>query len=108
MPVSSTAQRHLTYDSASVPKSEIVLLLERQGFRIRGRRADCIHCEGHSRLTVSFSDEVAYCLRCHWTANIRTLSHKLGISFAPRLRRTAKRADWRRDSPRGWSSASAL
>jgi hypothetical protein len=58
-------------------------LLERVGFRIRGRRADCIHCEGHSRLTVSFNDEVAFCHRCKWTRNVRTLSRELGLPVAP-------------------------
>lgn len=57
-------------------------LLERAGFRVRGRRADCIHCDGHSRLTVSFTAEVAFCHRCHWTANVRTLSRELGVPIA--------------------------
>jgi hypothetical protein len=61
-------------------------LLERAGFHIRGRRADCPHCEGHSRLTVSFNDAVAYCHRCQWTANIRTLSRELGLPVGPLTR----------------------
>lgn len=56
-------------------------LLERAGFRLRGRnRADCIHCSGRARLTVSFTDEVAYCHRCAWKANTVTLAKELGIS----------------------------
>lgn len=58
-------------------------LLDRAGFRIRGRRADCPHCEGQSRLTVSFTDEVAFCHRCKWTRNLRTLSRELGVAVAP-------------------------
>jgi hypothetical protein len=54
-------------------------LLERAGFRIRGRRADCRRCEGGSRLTVSFNDEVAFCHRCAWKANIRMLARELGL-----------------------------
>jgi len=55
-------------------------MLERAGHRIRGRRADCIRCEGHSRLTVSFNNEVAYCHRCQWTANVRTLARSIGVN----------------------------
>jgi hypothetical protein len=54
-------------------------LLERAGFRIRGRRADCIHCVGHARGTVSFTSAVAYCHRCQWRANIVTLARELGL-----------------------------
>jgi hypothetical protein len=55
-------------------------LLERAGFVIRGAtRADCIHCEGHSRGTVAFNADVAYCHRCKWTANIVTLARELGL-----------------------------
>jgi hypothetical protein len=35
-------------------------LLEQAGFRVRGNRANCVHCEGTSRLTVAFNDSVAY------------------------------------------------
>lgn len=59
---------------------EMRLLLETAGFRVRGAtRADCVHCEGQSRGTVAFSAEVAYCHRCKWTANTRTLACKLGL-----------------------------
>ncbi|MCL5287746.1 MAG: hypothetical protein M1453_07100 [Acidobacteria bacterium] len=55
-------------------------LLERAGFRLRGtKRADCAHCPGHSRGTVSFTGEVAYCHRCHWTANAVTLARQVGV-----------------------------
>jgi hypothetical protein len=60
-------------------------LLERAGFRIRSaRRADCIHCEGHSRGTVAFTLEVAYCHRCKWTANALTLARALGLLYGDR------------------------
>ena len=68
-------------------------LLERAGFRIRGRRADCPNCEGHSRLTVSFTNEVAYCHRCHWTANVRALSRALGARFIPETREAREKRD---------------
>jgi len=58
-------------------------LLERNGFRIRGSRADCIHCEGGSRGTVSFSAEVAFCHRCKWTANAAQLAGAFGEGAPP-------------------------
>jgi hypothetical protein len=61
----------------------IVALLERSGFRIRGKRADCPHCQGHSRLTVAFTDEVFYCHRCGRAGNIRTLARALGLQVVP-------------------------
>ncbi|MBI3483848.1 MAG: hypothetical protein HY012_01670 [Acidobacteria bacterium] len=55
-------------------------LLERAGFRLRGaKRADCAYCSGSSRGTVSFTEEVAYCHRCHWTANVVTLARQTGL-----------------------------
>jgi hypothetical protein len=55
-------------------------LLEQAGFRVRsGTRADCIHCEGHLRATVSFTDEVAFCHRCKWRANSLFLARQLGL-----------------------------
>jgi hypothetical protein len=62
-------------------------LLEHAGFRIRSaKRADCAHCSGSSRGTVSYTDEVAYCHRCHWTANEVTLARQLGVAGALRPR----------------------
>ena len=58
-------------------------LLESAGFRVSGRRATCIHCEGSARLTVSLTDEVAFCHRCKWTANKTTLSRKIGKEVTP-------------------------
>ena len=75
------------------PASNFSHLLERAGFRIRGRRADCPNCEGHSRLTVSFTDEVAYCHRCHWTANVRTLSRALCVPIVPETREARQKRD---------------
>jgi hypothetical protein len=58
---------------------ELASLLEQAGFRLRGRRAECIHCQGRSRWTVSFTPEVAFCHRCKWTANVVTLARELGL-----------------------------
>jgi hypothetical protein len=45
-------------------------LLAAGGFRLRtGTRADCAHCRGNSRGTVSYNAEVAHCFRCGWSAN---------------------------------------
>jgi hypothetical protein len=81
----------LTCDSAPVPS--LAELLERAGFHVKGRRADCIHCEGSSRLTVAFNDEVAFCHRCKWTRNIRTLSRDLGLPLAPIAREALARRE---------------
>jgi hypothetical protein len=55
-------------------------LLERAGFRLRRRnRADCIHCPGRSRGTVSFNSEVAHCFRCGWKANTYIMARDLGL-----------------------------
>jgi hypothetical protein len=66
-------------------------LLERAGFRVRGRRADCIHCDGHSRLTVSFNDEVYCCHRCGRAGNARTLARELGLPVAAETREARER-----------------
>ena len=58
-------------------------LLEQAGFRVRGNRANCVHCEGTSRFTVAFTDSVAFCHRCKWTANARSLGANLGRTVAP-------------------------
>jgi hypothetical protein len=59
---------------------EMYSLLKQAGFKIRRRgRADCIHCEGHSRGTVSFNDELTHCFRCQWKANSFTLARELGL-----------------------------
>jgi len=66
-------------------------LLERAGFRLRGRRAQCIHCEGRSCWTVSFTPEVAFCHRCGWKANVITLARELGLLTGnPELLREAR------------------
>jgi len=66
-----------------IPETAFADLLERAGFQVRGRRAGCPYCEGHSRLTVSFTDEVFYCHRCHRSGNGRTLARELGLPLAP-------------------------
>jgi hypothetical protein len=55
-------------------------LLERAGFGIRSaKRADCAHCTGRSRGTVSYTERVAYCHRCGWRANDVRLARELGL-----------------------------
>jgi hypothetical protein len=72
-------------------------LLEAAGFRVCGAtRADCIHCEGHSRGTVAFTTEVAYCHRCKWTANALTLARELGLLRGSPQAASAFREDARR------------
>jgi len=64
----------------SLETLQLPSLLEKAGFRLRGRRAECIHCQGHSHWTVSFTPEVAFCHRCKWTANVVMLARELGFS----------------------------
>lgn len=67
----------------NVGRFEMRFLLEAAGFRVRGAtRADCAHCEGHSRGTVAFTVEVAFCHRCQWRANALTLARELGLLSA--------------------------
>jgi hypothetical protein len=61
-------------------------LLELAGFQLRGNRADCLHCEGRSRWTISFNSEVCFCHRCHFKANVITLARELGLFDNPELR----------------------
>ena len=58
-------------------------LLERSGYRVRGKRADC-RCNGSTRLTITFTDEVAFCHRCHWTANATQLARAQGLAVQQR------------------------
>lgn len=72
-------------------------LLERAGFPLRGAtRADCIHCRGCSRGTVSFTGELAYCHRCKWRANTATLARELGLLDANPAAAAAQRDEARR------------
>jgi hypothetical protein len=73
-------------------------LLEQAGFVMLGAtRANCIHCQGHSRGTVAFTSEVAFCHRCKWTANIVTLAKDAGVlhensPVATGIRESARRS----------------
>jgi hypothetical protein len=69
--------------SAALAAHSLHSLLDAAGYRIRGRRADCRHCDGHSRLTVSFNDECFYCHRCGRGGNARTLARDLGKPLPP-------------------------
>lgn len=96
-------------------------VLEQAGFRLRSAtRADCVHCEGHSRGTVSFTDEVAFCHRCKWRANTLILAREFDLlhdnpqatsAFREEARRRARLdaeikrfEDWREDRIRGVSN----
>ena len=64
----------------STPLFSMSGLLRDAGFVLRGAsRADCAHCHGHSRGTVVFSSEVAFCHRCKWRANIVMLAREAGL-----------------------------
>jgi hypothetical protein len=67
----------------TLPLSE---LLDLAGFRVHGRRADCIHCDGRARFTVAFNDEAYFCHRCKRGGNARTLARGLGMTLAPETR----------------------
>lgn len=55
-------------------------LLRSSGFRIRNsKRADCVHCTGKARGTVSYNTDVAHCFRCGWATNTVTLARTLGL-----------------------------
>jgi hypothetical protein len=70
------------------PSVQFADLLVQAGFRIRGRRADCPHCGGQGRTTgtVAFTPQVAFCHRCKWTRNFRTLSRDLGVTVKTQSR----------------------
>lgn len=76
--------------SVCIPEAEkqVLAILERAGYRIHGSRANCPHCTGHSRLTVSFTtDGLYYCHRCSRGGHVCQLSRAQGISLpAPRVR----------------------
>lgn len=72
-------------------------LLERAGFRLRGRtRADCIHCSGHATATVAFTSELAYCHRCAWKSNTIALARELGLIATDPESRRLRREEARR------------
>ena len=64
-------------------------ILTAAGYKIRGRRAGCPHCSGHSKLTVSFTDDGRfYCHRCATGGTICGLARSRGFSLPPaRIRR---------------------
>jgi hypothetical protein len=81
------------------------VILEREGFEIRGRRATCPYCgPQHTRrsLTVAIHGELFFCHRCHRGGSVRTLGRKQGIALpAPRVRL----ADRPKAEFRAWLSA---
>ena len=65
----------------------VAAILGRFGFRVKGTRADCPFCEGHSRLTVAIRGELYFCHRCHRGGTVRQLARRQGIKLPPpRLR----------------------
>jgi hypothetical protein len=76
-------------------------LLERAGFRVAGKRADCGKCAGGSRRTVSFTHEVAHCHRCQWSGNRITLARELGLLSDPRTRQSLRREQEQRERIEG-------
>jgi hypothetical protein len=93
----TTGQSKTTFDVPSI--------LERSGFRIRCRRADCPFCEGHSRLTVAIRSELYFCHRCHRGGSVRSLARRQGLSLpAPRI----KKANLPKARFRAWLSAKMI
>jgi hypothetical protein len=78
-------------DSAPIPS--LAELLERAGFHVKGRRADCVFCDGSSRLTVSFTNEVWHCFRCGRKGDVRTLARELGLALEPIARQILERRE---------------
>ena len=62
---------------------------------VRGNRADCIHCEGNSRLTVSIREETYYCHRCERKGGINSLLRELGEPVTPETAEEIARRDER-------------
>jgi hypothetical protein len=58
-------------------------------------RADCT-CSGHSRATISFNREVAFCFRCGWRTNSLQLARALGIRGVGRAPASSCEQDARR------------
>jgi hypothetical protein len=69
---------------SATPQTSIQSLLSSAGFRVREKRAECVHCSGSAKLTVSFNNEVAHCHRCKWSANRWQLAKGLGQTVSPR------------------------
>ena len=64
-------------------------ILTAAGYSVRGRnRANCPNCSGHSRLTVSFTNDGRFfCHRCGKGGHVRSLARNQGIELpAPRIR----------------------
>src|SRR5215469_2665607 len=74
----------MTNLSRSTSHVNTAAILEASGYRIRGKRADCPNCEGHSRLTVSFTDDGRfYCHRCSKGGHVAQLAFRLQIALPP-------------------------
>lgn len=55
-------------------------LLRRSGYVTRGKnRATCTACSGRDQMTVSFTDDVFHCHRCHAKGSRMGLARRLGL-----------------------------
>ncbi len=73
-------------------------LLVSTGFQVRsGRRADCPFCEGRSRGTVAFTNDVFFCHRCHRSGNAVSLARELGLFKGDRSTRALLRVEANRN-----------
>lgn len=98
VPIVSAATPPLT---TSALRLDMPTLLERAGFRVRARRrADCARCTGRSRGTVAFTNEVAFCFRCKWSANLIVIARELGLLATDAEARRQLRAEGRRRARR--------
>src|ERR1700722_13844543 len=86
-------------DTTTTHVRRMAQLLEAEGFRVHGRRADCVHCEGGSRLTVSFNGQFAFCHRCQWKTSLQRLAKLQGRTIPAKR---VGRASIRKASFRQW------
>lgn len=73
----------MTITCGGADREKFLELLERAGFRIRGSRADCPYCDGHSRLTTSIGADTWHCHRCGRKGGINSLSREFGVTVTP-------------------------
>ena len=77
-------------------------ILTNAGFQIRGSRATCPFCTGHSKLTVAIKGPLWHCHRCLRGGHVRSLARRQGVTLPPpRLRK----ADIPKSRFRTWLSS---
>lgn len=73
-------------------------LLVSAGFCLRSaRRADCAYCNGHSRATVAFTEQVFFCHRCQRGGSRVWLARELGFLKTDLVSRARLRAEARQN-----------